>query len=59
MSDEFANEVATNGIGTSETIPTKGGIPKTYLQICSRRFLTDLESGTLRVPEVGATLTAV
>ena len=43
---------------STETVPPEGGIPKAYLQICSRRFLADLESGALRVPEIGATLTA-
>jgi glycosyltransferase involved in cell wall biosynthesis len=39
---------------STETVPPEGGIPKAYLQICSRRFLDDLTSGALRVPEIGA-----
>jgi hypothetical protein len=42
---------------SKETVPSDGGIPKAYLQICSRRFLDDLTSGALRVPEIGAVLT--
>jgi len=43
---------------SKETVPPEGGIPKAYLQICSRRFLNDLTSGALRVPEIGAISTA-
>jgi hypothetical protein len=38
---------------STETIPPEGGIPKAYLQICSRRFLADLERGCVQIPEVG------
>jgi glycosyltransferase involved in cell wall biosynthesis len=37
---------------STETIPPEGGIPKAYLQICSRRFLVDLVNGALRIPQV-------
>ena len=37
---------------STESIPPEGGIPKAYLQICSRRFLDDLRAGDLRVPKI-------
>jgi hypothetical protein len=43
---------------STETIPAEGEIPKAYLQVCSRRFLADLESGALRIPGGGAASTA-
>ncbi|MEZ5855406.1 MAG: hypothetical protein R3D67_11965 [Hyphomicrobiaceae bacterium] len=37
---------------STESVPPEGGIPKAWLQVCSRRFLNDLAAGSVVVPSL-------
>ena len=39
---------------STEQVPKEGGIPKAWLHICSKLFLDDLASGSVRLPDLAA-----